>query len=100
MDYGIDDVSIMFTKHQSTMMRTFLKSTENTSLKFTTDDAIPHTLPTAEDIYVHVLPTPEKWYYTDDSLSSSAILTIICVFVLVVLVLYAGVRYNKITSWF
>jgi hypothetical protein len=32
MDYGVDAVSIMFTESQSLMMRTYLKSVENTSI--------------------------------------------------------------------
>ena len=96
MDYGIDHVSIMFTKHQSTMMRTFLKSTENTSLKFTTDEAIPYTSTTSEN--THLSPTSEeKWYYTDNSLSSSAVLMMIFIVVLVVFVVHTGVRYTKNT---
>lgn len=40
MDYGNDDVSIMFTQNQALMMRTYLQSEENTTLQLKTADGV------------------------------------------------------------
>lgn len=40
MDYGNDDVSIVFTKNQALMMRTYLQSDENTTLQLKTADGV------------------------------------------------------------
>lgn len=92
MDYGTDEVSLMFTKNQAEIMRNYLTSPDNTTLKLMSEK---DSSDSSNEVVVTVVVTDD-----DSGLSTTAIVLIVVFSVLALIVLIVLLYYysgNKST---